>query len=261
VQLSKHHGLGNDFLVLLDLDGTSPVEPALARRLCDRRTGIGADGLLWAGPGTDGADVTMTLHNADGSRAEMSGNGIRCLAQQVARSRGTDDLDLVVATDAGLRRVEVRPAGADTVQVRVAMGAITVAAAPELGLAAKDTMGASVGNPHVVALYADRSGLDAAADAFAMTDRNVEFIVPGPGEDELTMRVVERGAGETRACGTGACAAAWAAHRWGLVGEAVTVHMPGGSAHVELGDDVFLTGPAVHVADIVLPEERGPACP
>jgi diaminopimelate epimerase len=192
----------------------------------------------------------MTLHNADGSRAEMSGNGIRCLAQAVARSRGTDSVDLDVRTDAGHRHVEVRPAGERTVQVRVAMGAITEAPAPDLALGAKDTLGASVGNPHVVALYPDRSSLDAAADAFAMTDRNVEFVVPGPAEDELTMRVVERGAGETQACGTGACAAAWAAHRWGLVGERVTVHMPGGSAQVELGDEVFLLGPAVLVADV-----------
>jgi diaminopimelate epimerase len=253
VQLTKHHGLGNDFLVLLDVDGTSPPTPALARAVCDRRTGIGADGLLWAGPGSDGADVAMTLHNADGSVAEMSGNGIRCLAQAVARHRGTDTLDLDVATDAGRRRVEVRPGGDDrTVQVRVAMGAITEAPAPDLGLQAKDALGASVGNPHVVALYADRAGLDADADGFAMTDRNVEFVVPGPGDDELTMRVVERGVGETQACGTGACAAAWAAHRWGLVGDRVTVHMPGGSAAVELGDEVFLIGPAVYIGSVVV---------
>ena len=251
MQLTKHHGLGNDFLVLA---GDEPVTPELARALCDRSTGVGADGLLWAGPGTDGADVTMTLHNADGSRAEMSGNGIRCLAQAVARSRGTDTVDLVVRTDAGLRHVEVRPGGDDrTVQARVDMGAITEAEATDLGFGAKDVLGASVGNPHVVNLFADRAGLDAAADGFAMTDRNVEFVVPGPGDDELTMRVVERGAGETQACGTGACAAAWAAHRWGLVGERVTVHMPGGSATVELGDTVHLTGPAVFVATIEVP--------
>jgi diaminopimelate epimerase len=253
VRLAKHHGLGNDFLVLHDDDGTTPVDGAMARALCERRTGVGADGLLWIGPAANGADVTMTLHNADGSRAEMSGNGIRCLAQSVARSRGVDHLDLDVSTDAGIRHVEVRPGGPHTVLVRVGMGAVAEAPAPELGLGAKDVLGASVGNPHVVALYPDRASLDVAADAFAMTDRNVEFVVAGPGEDELTMRVVERGAGETQACGTGACAAAWAARRWGLVGDRVTVHMPGGSAEVELGDEVFLTGPSVHVADIEVP--------
>jgi len=246
VRLTKHHGLGNDFLVLL---GDDEPGPELARTLCDRRTGVGADGLLWGGPGPDGADLTMTLHNADGSRAEMSGNGIRCLAQAAAEGRTT----LTIATDAGPRRVDITD-GPDqrTVLVRVDMGEVTPADAPDLRLGAKDVLGAGVGNPHVVALYPDRAALDAAADGFAMTDRNVEFVVAGPGEDELTMRVVERGAGETQACGTGACAAAWAAHRWGLVGERVTVHMPGGSAEVELGQTVHLTGPSVYVAEIIV---------
>jgi len=136
--------------------------------------------------------------------------------------------------------------------VRVDMGQVTAADAPDLGLGAKDVLGASVGNPHVVALFPDRAALDAAADGFAMTDRNVEFVVAGPGEDELTMRVVERGVGETLACGTGACAAAWAAHRWGIAGERVTVHQRGGSAVVELGDTVFLTGPSVYVAEVIV---------
>lgn len=245
VQLTKHHGLGNDFLVLL---GGDEPGPALARALCDRRTGVGADGLLWGGPGGDGADLTMVLLNADGGRAEMSGNGIRCLAQAAAAGRSS----LTIATDAGRRRVELRP-GPDerTVLVRVDMGAVTPAEAPDLALGAKDTLGASVGNPHVVALYPDRRALDAAADGFAMTDRNVEFVMAGPGEGELTMRVVERGVGETLACGTGACAAAWAANRWGLVGDRVTVHMPGGATDVELGETVHLTGPSVYVAAIV----------
>ena len=102
----------------------------------------------------------------------------------------------------------------------------------------------------IVALYADRASLDAAADRFDRTDRNVEFVIAGPGDDLLVMRVVERGAGETQACGTGACAAAWAANRWGLVGERVTVSMPGGDVVVELGDDVRLIGPSAFVADV-----------
>jgi diaminopimelate epimerase len=241
VRLSKHHGLGNDFLVV-----AGAVDPAMARALCDRRTGVGADGLI----GYVGS--TMTLFNADGSRAEMSGNGIRCLAQAMAAGA---DVTLDIETDAGVRRVEVRQVDARTVEARVAMGQVSDAATPELALGAKEVLGASVGNPHVVAIYPDRPALDAAADGFSMTDRNVEFVVVGPGVDELTMRVVERGVGETQACGTGACAAAWAAHRWGAVGERVTVHMPGGSAVVELGDgEVHLIGPAVHIADIEVAE-------
>jgi diaminopimelate epimerase len=239
VRVSKHHGLANDFLVF---DGD--VDPAMARALCDRRTGIGADGLI----GYRG--TRMTLFNADGSRAEMSGNGIRCLAQRLAGGR---DVTLDIETDAGIRRVDVRQVDERTVDVRVAMGAVTEASVPDLELGAKDVLGASVGNPHAVALFADRAALDAAADGFAKTDRNIEFVVAGPEDDALTMRVVERGVGETQACGTGACAAAWAAHRWGLVGERVTVHMPGGAAVVELGDTVHLVGPAVHIADIEVP--------
>ena len=237
MHLSKHHGLGNDFLVV-----NGEVDEAMARALCDRRTGIGADGLIGY------VGLQMTLLNADGSRAEMSGNGIRCLAQAMAV--GTD-VTLDIETDAGVRRVEVRQVDERTVDVRVAMGAVSDAPVPDLELGAKEVLGASVGNPHVVALYPDRQSLDAAADGFAMTDRNVEFVEVGPGADELTMRVVERGVGETQACGTGACAAAWAARRWGAVGERVTVHMPGGAAVVELGGDVVhLTGPAVHIADV-----------
>src|SRR5687768_6362973 len=107
MRLTKHHGLGNDFLVLLDLDGTRPVSPEDAVALCDRRTGIGADGLLRATRGTDGADITMELLNADGSLAEMSGNGIRCLAQAVFQAGLATPPVLTVATDAGLRTVTV----------------------------------------------------------------------------------------------------------------------------------------------------------
>jgi diaminopimelate epimerase len=256
LRLAKHHGLANDFLVVVDAEGRAPITPEQAVALCSRRTGIGADGLLWAGPGVDGADVSMVLLNADGSRAEMSGNGIRCLVQAVGRARGVTDGDFVVATDASLRRVELRP-GPDEVTaiVRVDMGPVSEAPSPDLGLAAKQVLGASVGNPHLVALYGDRAGLDADADGFARTDRNVEFVaVTGP--DELTMRVVERGVGETQACGTGACAAAWAANRWGLVGSHVRVVMPGGAADVELGDTVHLLGPTVFVADIEVPPWR-----
>src|SRR6186997_2153257 len=105
MRLTKHHGLGNDFLVLLDLTGTQPISAELAVALCDRRTGVGADGLLRVSAGTDGADVTMELRNADGSRAEMSGNGIRCLAQAVFQAGLVAPPVLRVATDAGLRTV------------------------------------------------------------------------------------------------------------------------------------------------------------
>src|SRR4051812_42870922 len=105
MRLTKHHGLGNDFLVLLDLAGHQSVAAADAVALCDRRTGIGADGLIRVSAGTAGADVTMVLLNADGSEAEMSGNGIRCLAQAVFQAQLAPGPVLRVATAAGLRTV------------------------------------------------------------------------------------------------------------------------------------------------------------
>ena len=242
MRLTKHHGLGNDFLVLLDLDGTTPIDADLARRLCDRRRGVGADGLIRVGPG-----VTMELLNADGSRAEISGNGIRCLVQAVAMDRGVDALDVDVATDGGVRRVRLR---GDVAQVD--MGPATENDTSD-GDGALKVAGVKVGNENEVRLYDTRAELDAAADAAVAGVRNVEFVIAGPGPDELTLRVVERGVGETEACGSGACASAYAANRWGLVGTNVTVHMPGGSTGVLLGDTITLVGPVVYVATVEVP--------
>jgi diaminopimelate epimerase len=249
VRLVKLHGLGNDFLVVVDLDGSMAIDAPLARAVCDRHTGVGADGLLHVD-----RSLRMTLLNADGSRAEMSGNGIRCLAHALARAHGVDEATYDVVTDAGVRRVELRPGpDARTALARVDMGRVTEAVVepPMLDPAPKELAGADVGNPHVVALFADRTSLDAAADRLTAGDRNIELIALD-GPDRLAMRVVERGVGETQACGTGACAAAWAANRWGVVGDEVTVAMSGGDAVVDLGATVHLTGASVYVADVEL---------
>ena len=121
MRLTKHHGLGNDFLVLLDPDGRWTLDADLARTLCDRHLGVGADGLVWLGP-----DERFGLRNADGSEAETSGNGLRCLGQAVARQRGVEDLDLTVQTAAGPRAIVVR-AGDEphTAVVTVGMGRAT----------------------------------------------------------------------------------------------------------------------------------------
>ena len=252
MRLTKHHGLGNDFLVLLDPDDHWALGERLARHLCDRHLGVGADGLVRLG----GGDV-FQLRNADGSEAETSGNGLRCLGQAVAMERGVDELDLVVQTSAGTRRIAVRPGPhVHTASVRVGMGRVVESAEPPEPAGADGAlkaMAVDLGNPHTVRLFAERGGLDAAADQETAGTRNVEFVMAGPGPDELTMRVVERGVGETAACGTGACAAAWAAHGWGLVGDRVTVHMPGGSLQVDLGETVSLTGPARFVATVQVP--------
>jgi diaminopimelate epimerase len=253
VRLTKHHGLGNDFLVLLDSDGTVDAGEAMARALCDRHRGVGADGLIHVGPGRDGADVTMLLRNADGGRAEMSGNGARCLGQAVAMARGVDALDLTVATDAGVRRVTVAPGdGARSVWASVDMGPTTLR--PAGHAAAARAAEVDVGNPHLVLLSAEGPpGAELLAAGRSRPDLNVEVVWPGPEPGALTMRVWERGVGETLACGTGACAAALAAQEWGLAGAVVTVHMPGGDARVERGDTVTLAGPSVYIATVEVP--------
>ena len=252
MQLTKHHGLGNDFLVCLD-PGVEP-DAELARTVCDRHTGVGADGLLFGLTPNGDADLRMVLLNADGSRAEMSGNGIRCLAQAEAMRRGTDKVDLRIETDAGLKVVELRPGtGAHELIGAVDMGPAQPLGGDHDAGAATKAVGVGMGNPHTVRLYDDRAQLDADADALRAGAANVELLLAGPDADAVTMRVIERGVGETLACGTGACAAAWAAHEWGLVGDHVTVHMVGGDAVVDLGDTITLTGPAVFVATVELP--------
>jgi len=264
MRLTKHHGLGNDFLVLLDLDGIHPLSPEDAIALCDRRTGIGADGVLRATAGTSGADVTMELRNADGSVAEMSGNGIRCLAQAVFRAGLVEPPVLHVATAAGPRTVRLQaPIGPDTDRMSVEMGqAKVVGAEPEW--ATGDVVRATrvdVGNPHVV-LQWGRATLPGTDELVAIGARiddatpggaNVEVIVSSATAGALDMVVYERGVGPTQACGTGACAVVAAAHEWDLCGPTTTVHMPGGPVEVTLGDPVLLTGEVTSVAIIDTP--------
>jgi len=280
ITLTKHHGLGNDFLVWLADDGGDATSrpavapsrwPALAREWCDRRRGIGADGLL-IGTGVasraSGHDaVTMTLFNADGSAAEMSGNGVRCFAQAVARSRGSTPRALRIHTAAGERLVTMTATGdRSTILASVSMGAITDITAPgqwsELGVdPLRPVLHLSLGNPHSVVAVDDVSTVDLLALGAFVPHVNLEIIEPGPEDDAITMRVHERGAGITEACGTGACASAHAAARWGLVQghpREITVHMAGGDAKVRLDDpagEVTLIGPATYVATIAVDVE------
>jgi diaminopimelate epimerase len=261
ISLTKHHALGNDFLVLLDareVTVTTVDLAKIARQLCDRRRGIGADGLLVAAP-ADGYTARMTLYNADGSRAEMSGNGIRCFAQALATDRGSLD-DQLILTDAGDRTVTMSATEApDTISARVDMGAVTAMDEPigwrTLGCHPdRPVMHLSLGNPHSVVGVDEVAVVDLLELGGKVPQVNLEIIEAGPETTGITMRVHERGAGITEACGTGACASAFAARSWGLVpggSPEVTVHMDGGTAVVGFDATepgrVSLTGPATYV--------------
>ncbi len=247
MKLEKYHGLGNDFLVLLDLDGLHPVDGAMARALCDRHTGVGADGLIRVTAGPTPTPFKMELYNADGGRAEMSGNGIRCLALALVDAGLDVGPELAIDTDAGPRRVViVHHDGPHQSTISVDMGVATVEPGPGSSLLV------DMGNPHAVIEVQDPYDADLGRELRRLgLDVNLELVAPGPGPDELTMRVWERGVGETLACGTGACAAATAAHKWGMVGDKVTVHQPGGAVQVDLGgEQIVLTGPAVWVCSV-----------
>ena len=267
LHLAKLHATGNDFLVH---QSSEPLDETTAARLCDRHRGIGADGLLTLLPGTDGAHCTMTLRNADGGLAEMSGNGIRCLAYVAARAgMGTTD-SLIVDTAGGRRTVALeRGRDGEVIGADVDMGAATFdpAAIPLLAQS-PDNLEATfhgvtyrgdavgMGNPHFVLFVDDpdesrvvQHGSRLECDERFPQRTNVEFVVV-ESRDRIRMRVWERGVGETLSCGTGACAAAAAAHRRGLIDDFVTVTVPGGELRVALGDTIVLGGAVTHVFDV-----------
>ncbi|MEO9223836.1 MAG: diaminopimelate epimerase, partial [Acidimicrobiales bacterium] len=265
VRLVKLHGLGNDFLVWLTDAGTaaSTDVAGLARKVCDRHRGIGADGLLvGTPPGPNdgaGADIVMVLHNADGSRAEMSGNGVRCFVHAVARAGGMTAGTLRVATDAGLREVAFTPDSSgdtDTLHATVDMGPVTAGPAPDTD-APEPAAGpeaspqrqatADIGNPHLVLMVDDPAKVDIGTvgpqwEARYSHGINVHFVTPSADGAALVVHTWERGAGLTEACGTGAAAAAAVVHGWGLVGDDIAVHMPGGDVRVQLNNTVTLIG-------------------
>ena len=270
MHLGKYHGLGNDFLVALSADNPHlEADPAVARSLCDRHTGVGADGLIYALEPLDPAnDAQMVLLNSDGSRAEISGNGIRCMAQAllahaIRATPGSAPADsLAIETDGGLRCVELDAGDPSaTMSLTVEMG--EPRSGPPVSAAASD-FGAShvatvdIGNPHLVLCVTDPEAVELSVEGPRLeadypAGINVHFVsVDQAGEIDL--RVWERGAGITLACGSGAVAAAVAAHGWGLVERSVKVRMPGGIARVGIADgSVRLTGPSTFVATVTVP--------
>ena len=284
-RLTKHHGLGNDFLVALEADnpGITP-DPDVAVHLCDRRRGIGADGLVYGlAPRDPAHDAEMVLLNSDGTAAEISGNGIRCLGQAILRIRtdggaasadpggagqgGSGDeaavgTELAIETPGGLRSLVVTGGEvASELWSDVDMGRVSPGPEPSAAtLAYPAAMMATldVGNPHLVSLVDDPWSVELEVDGPALEAGyrdgiNVHF-VRAAGPHEIDLAVWERGAGVTEACGSGATAAVAAATAWGIVDGAVSVTMPGGSAEVEVIDGrAHLRGPSVYVGEVIVP--------
>ena len=264
IHLTKHHGLGNDFLIAVEPgNDLSPVD---AVSWCDRRTGVGADGLIISEPLADNI-WSMLLYNADGSRAEISGNGIRCLGQALGQHIGLELADgqthtLKVRTDGGLRTLELSDdRRSDTIQARVDMGPAKPGPATSqgweaLGVNITQQAGVDIGNPHLVVEVVEPGAIDIgsvgpAIEANYADGVNIHFVAV-TGEDTIRVHTWERGAGLTQACGSGACASAYQLNQWGRVGTSVEVTMPGGGAHVELADTILLQGPATFIARLEL---------
>ncbi len=249
----KYQGLGNDFVLL---EGPV-VDPDRARRICDRRRGIGADGVVTIlPPRNPGSAAAMHVYNPDGSVAEMCGNAIRCLARHLAEARGLGGT-VRIDTDAGTKECTLRRGASGGIEsVSVEMGPALLEGEEEFRLEAGTVRAdrVSLGNPHAVLF--DEPSRVRAAEVGPRIERavaggvNVGFARAGP--DGIDLVVWERGAGLTEACGTGACAAAVAAVRRGAVraGAPVEVRLPGGALEITVAPDlerVTMRGPAERV--------------
>ena len=267
LRFSKMHGLGNDFVVIDAVSQGISVTPALARYLADRHFGIGCDQILVVEPPpTPDIDFSYRIFNADGSEVEQCGNGARCFARFVREQHLTGKDRIRVQTRAGLIELQLEPDG----QVRVDMGAPVLEPAQipfnaprqqsvyplEVDDVTHDISAISMGNPHAVLL------VDTVDDALvASLGPGIEAHPSFPNRvnvgfmtlisrSEINLRVYERGAGETLACGSGACAAVVAGRLRGVLDDTVTVHLRGGTLTVQWtgeGSPVIMIGPATTV--------------
>ncbi|MEX0833145.1 MAG: diaminopimelate epimerase [Actinomycetota bacterium] len=270
LSFAKYHGTGNDFVMIEDLGDQVALNPSLIAAVCHRGFGVGADGLIRVTKSAE-ADFFMDYHNADGSTAEMCGNGIRCLGKLVYERGLTHETELDVETRAGIKHLSLHTRGDEVETVTVDMGApaFEKASIPMMGPAWEKFLqqpleiegvtfkasAVSMGNPHLVlvvegepvAVDVQRLGPQLEKHQLFPERTNVEFVVPDG--DALAVRVWERGIGETMACGTGACAVVVAASEAGISARRADVRFHGGTLDVDWRSDgrVFLTGPAVRV--------------
>lgn len=276
ITIWKYHGTGNDFVMLEDLDDRRPLSAEFVAALCDRHKGVGGDGVIRVTRGrTDDEDFFMDYRNADGSLAEMCGNGIRCLGKLVFERGHTTATELTIGSRGGPKHLRLDEDEGVVRDVTVGMGApaftrgeIPMEGPPDQpfltepfevdGRTFKATA-VSMGNPHLV-LFVEQDpdqvdvrtlGPRIEYDPRFPQKTNVEFVAVDDGA--VRVRVWERGSGETMACGTGACAALVAANEAGLAPARSEVRFPGGPLIVErTADDVLLTGPAERVFEATI---------
>jgi diaminopimelate epimerase len=270
------HGIGNDYIYVDCFRNPIPHDPAgLSRRISDRHCGVGGDGLILICP-SDKADARMRMFNADGSEAEMCGNGIRCVAKYVYDHGLIRKPTITVETGRGVLMLDLEVVAGSVHQVKVDMGEpifeasripTTLPGNPPMNvpLPGHDLVVTcvSMGNPHCVTFVEKITdamvlgiGPKVEADPAFPRRTNIEFVrVNRP--DDITMRVWERGSGETMACGTGACAVAVAGAVTGRTQRRIIAHLRGGDLHLhwsESDNHVYMTGPATEVFNGVWPE-------
>ena len=270
MKFTKMHGCGNDYVYvnLFEEQLDNPAEVSI--KVSDRHFGIGSDGLITIGP-SDKADFRMHIYNADGSEAEMCGNGIRCVAKYVYDHKLTDKTEITVETGAGVLTLILYPENGKVQQVRVDMGEPILTPADILVVSENDQVidepievggktwnmtCVSMGNPHAVVFVDDTANfpLETYGPLFEKHERfpkrtNTEF-VQVISRTEANMRVWERGSAETWACGTGTCASVMACILNGKTEDKVLVHLRGGDLTIEYdrtSNHVFMTGPATEV--------------
>ena len=259
MKFTKMHGCGNDYIFLNCMESVPDGLPGLARRLSDRRFGVGGDGIICVCPSRR-ADFKMRMFNADGSEGAMCGNGIRCFGKYVYDKRLTDKAHFVIETLSGDRELSLMIENGRAEGAVVGMG-VPALQQPVQITVKENTYTAipvSMGNPHAVIEVEDPYELDLQAIGPSVECHplfphrvNAEF-VRGLNRGELQMRVWERGSGETLACGTGACASAAAMIAAGKLDRDAVVHLAGGDLKVrwdEKSGQMFMSGPAVTVFD------------
>lgn len=263
MEFYKYEATGNDFVLIDILKGEIPLSSGQIKDICDRHTGIGADGILMLLP-SDTADVKMRIFNADGSEAEMCGNGARALALHYHNSQRDRPDEINIETMSGVRKAKISEDGIVTIEMGNASlkrSDIQMKGEPDeealevpIESAGPENITGtcvSMGNPHCVVFVdgvdeypVEVLGPEIENNPLFKNKTNVEFVEPVDSYG-LKLRVWERGVGETLACGTGTCAAAVAAHRKGLTGSVVTVTTRGGELKVDCSfNDVELTGSA-----------------